>query len=85
MRQVVCTLPEGADISVSAGEYRRSIVGGAVVDLDQIIAKAQPATKDTPARQAVTLEEALGHHVAEHFEPLEPEAVDGLQAVSDEE
>lgn len=68
MRQATCTLPEGGSIAVSGAGYTRTIVGGDVVDLDQVLAPARPASEDAPARPVFTLADALGHHVDEAFE-----------------
>lgn len=68
MRQVTCT---AGPIDVTAGvSYHRTIVAGDVVDLDQVLVPAKPASKDDAARPALTLEDALGHHVADAFEPV---------------
>lgn len=73
MRQVKCTLPEGGTIEVTTPTFRRVLTGGDVIDLDRVIEPATPATKRDPARAAVTFAEALGHHVEDHFAPLEAE------------
>jgi hypothetical protein len=41
MRKVICRLPEGGTISIDAGEVRRVLVGGDVVDLDQVLVQAR--------------------------------------------
>lgn len=75
MRQVKCTLPEGGTIEVTTPSFRRVFTGGDVVDLDRVIEPAKPHSKKdaNDARPAVTLAVALGHHVEDHFAPLEAE------------
>ena len=67
MREVVCT---AGPVLVTAGSYHRVIVVDDVVDLDQVLVPAQPESKAAAARPAVTLADALGHHVAEAFTPV---------------
>jgi hypothetical protein len=69
MRKVICRLPEGGTISIDAGEVRRVLVGGDVVDLDQVLVQSRHEKGDAPARAAVTMADALGHHAGDHFEP----------------
>lgn len=57
MRLMICTLPERGTISVDAGHYRRTFVGGDVVDVDKVLAPGY------------TLADALGHHLDDHFAP----------------
>lgn len=74
MRQVICTLPEGGTLLVSAGSFGRTIVRDDIVDVDRVLVPATDATAEAPARAAVTLADALGHHLAEAFEPYVPPA-----------
>lgn len=87
MRKVKCTLPEGGTIEVRAETFNRVIQGGDVIDLDRVVVPAQEPSKDgqTPGRTAKTLADALGHHVAEAFEPFDPEPDAVPVAVSDDE
>lgn len=48
----------GVQLMVLAGEQSRQIVGGAIVDLDEVVV---PAREDRPAE---TLADLLGPHVA---------------------
>lgn len=57
MRLMICTLPDRATVAVDAGAYRRTFIGGDVVDVDKVLAPGY------------TLADALGHHLDDHFAP----------------
>lgn len=73
MRRVICTLPEGGDITLHVGELTRSYRRGDVEDLDRVLVPSRPASSGHEARQAVTVADALGEHI-EHFEPVGEDA-----------